>query len=601
MLDIKNKYLKYKEKYLNLKQMIGGGINATYEIMFKPGDEIMLHYVFEDVAYEKIYKIIRLLGKGNYGIVYLIKNNDETDTKEYIFKTGITHYSTASYDEGIKSNLLEKILDKDMLVLFQGKYKSDFLISTYNGTDLLKEFKDKKHLIKDKYASITTQLLELLQTINMNDIFHNDIKLENVTIKGDKVYLIDFGLLSKLKSNMGSLWSMSYNGVIAILEAYRYIKYYDAYYDDDYYDDDYYEVEIFDTLKLFLIDTDIVGFFYCCIELLFLTVDNGNTLLKTLFSTLGISDYSKISLYKLFELFYFILPKPYRTIQILNNNSNYYNDLLPSEKETNIIFSDFPDEHINLFRFMAYIYKKIDDYKLIKNEKQQIWYANFLKIMSACFLPDFNYEKFKIQFNAIVLEFSKLPELPDGSAPTSDYNSLYMKQIADWKRSAQEMLTVIINDGAQLSPDDIINLVKVVDNIPLIFNGLDSGGRMLFSPPDSKNAELLVNRNPFVYKGTTKISFAYAWMRLQSVQEMLTVIINDGAQLSPDEVINTVELYEDIPLIFNGLDSGGRMLFSAPDSEKAKRIVKSKPFVRHPNKFIFKYAYPREDTFSTTR
>ena len=30
MSDLKNKYLKYKQKYLNLKKMIGRGIDAKY-------------------------------------------------------------------------------------------------------------------------------------------------------------------------------------------------------------------------------------------------------------------------------------------------------------------------------------------------------------------------------------------------------------------------------------------------------------------------------------------------------------------------------------------------------------------------------------------
>ena len=400
MSDLKNKYLKYKQKYLNLKQMIGGGIDATYEIT---GDQLTVKFNFEGENRKINYTLNQILGEGGNGIVYLITNNN--NKQQYIFKIGKHPSLMASYIEGTQSNLLEKILDldKDMLVLFQGKSKSDFLISTYNGNDLYEEFKNKPEQIKDKYAIITTQLLDLLHKINRKNIFHNDIKLANVTIKNDKVYLIDFGLLSEKKSNIGSLMSMSYNGVIAFLKDKKY----------NYYSDTY------KTLQKFLKDTDIVGFFYCCIDLLFLTVIDSHYSVRLLYR-LNILNYDKNNLYNLFELFYFILPNSNRNIPKLNEQSRYYNQLLPSEDETNQIFSDFPPEHINLFRFMASIYKRIDHYLIIKNKKQQIWYTKFLKIMSDCFLPDFNYESFELKFNEIVLEFSKLPELPDGSAPAPD-------------------------------------------------------------------------------------------------------------------------------------------------------------------------------------
>jgi hypothetical protein len=96
-----------------------------------------------------------------------------------------------------------------------------------------------------------------------------------------------------------------------------------------------------------------------------------------------------------------------------------YDKKLPSKDTAKSIFGNFPDENTNLFRFMAYIYYKIKLY-LIKNQTQQIWYKDFLKIMSACFLPDFNYDEFKKDFENIVSQFSKLP---DDITPYLDYCS----------------------------------------------------------------------------------------------------------------------------------------------------------------------------------
>jgi hypothetical protein len=164
MLDTKKKYLKYKQKYLNLKKLIGGGINASYKIN---GNILTLtHQVDPYNTTEIEYTILEQLGKGAYGIVYLIEKNGTEDL--YIFKKGIKRNSYDAYIEGRKSNLLEGILDPDMVVLFQGKEDSDFLISTYNGNNLFYEFKLQKEKIKEKYETITTQLLELLHKINRN-------------------------------------------------------------------------------------------------------------------------------------------------------------------------------------------------------------------------------------------------------------------------------------------------------------------------------------------------------------------------------------------------------------------------------------------------
>jgi len=403
MLNYKNKYLKYKQKYVNLKKMIGGGIDAIYKIT---GDQLTLNYAGGNETYTILEKEI---GRGSYGSVSLIQNNKDKDEdeKQYIFKKGIKRSKTESYDEGIKSEMLKDILDDNMLVLFQGKKESDFLISTYNGKDLYKEFKDEYYAeqkIKTKYAVITTQILELLHTINKNDIFHNDIKLANITIKGDNVYLIDFGLLTKESIN-GSLISMSFNGVINTLINYNYLDYEEA----------------FAKLQKFE-NTDIVGFFYCCIDLLFLTVSDkhsySNFLLINLLSFIEGDNQTRLN--NLFVLFYFILPKSKRIIPELDVDKMYteYYDFLPSEEIAKEIFSDFNKDHTNLFRFMAYIYNEIIKLYLIKNKEQKLWYIEFLKIMSACFLPEFNYDEFKIVFNEIVSKFSALPDHID-SVPES--------------------------------------------------------------------------------------------------------------------------------------------------------------------------------------
>ena len=129
-----NKYLKYKQKYINLRNIIGGGIDATYNIV---GYNLSVEYTLNAKKNVLQYKLIKKLGEGGNGTVDLIEKIGDTKNS-YVFKRGITKGSTASYDEGIASDKLKDIIDEDMLVLFQGKNPSDFLIAVYNGNDLEK-------------------------------------------------------------------------------------------------------------------------------------------------------------------------------------------------------------------------------------------------------------------------------------------------------------------------------------------------------------------------------------------------------------------------------------------------------------------------------
>ena len=440
---IQNKYLKYKQKYFNLKKMIGGGINATYTIT---GVQITLRFFDEKTKKEKEIKYTIQEKLSNWyanTIVYKIKKDDD-HTNTFIFKKGIDSDEREIHREGENSNLLKNILDDDMLVLFQGTKQSDFLISTYNGNDLAKEFRNKKQKIKEQYANVTLQLFNLLYKINSRYYFHNDIKLENITFKDNKVYLIDFGLLTKEQSNYGTLVSMSFNGVIASLKKNNYNNYSKKY----------------NKLQLILKNTDMVGFFYCCIDLLFLSLAN-KYLSSYIFDYFKIySAFEDVHMYKLFDLFFFILPESDLKKNILetpdySDYSEYKN--LPSEEEAKSIFGNFPDENTNLFRFMAFIYSKIK-IDLTKNKTQQIWYKDFLKIMSACFLPEFNYDKFETDFKNIVSKFSELPEIQEDGFGSDSISELFNMVSAGVPEPVSEPEPEYV-PGMLQSEIDIINII----------------------------------------------------------------------------------------------------------------------------------------------
>ena len=96
----KLKYLKYKQKYINLKKnLIGGRINNNnlnnnnVQIQFKNKDELLENlenHIFVDEQYSSNYEN-KIWDNNNQGkfikfnIDFKIKNNSETDNKNIIF------------------------------------------------------------------------------------------------------------------------------------------------------------------------------------------------------------------------------------------------------------------------------------------------------------------------------------------------------------------------------------------------------------------------------------------------------------------------------------------------------------------------------------
>jgi hypothetical protein len=72
-----------------------------------------------------------------------------------------------------------------------------------------------------------------------------------------------------------------------------------------------------------------------------------------------------------------------------------------------------------------------------------------------------------------------------------------------------EVDVVLDIEKDQPSIEDVINVVELIEDIPLIFSEFDPKGRMVFSTPDSKKAEFLVNLRTLDLHGFGKLTFVY--------------------------------------------------------------------------------------------
>ncbi|EKQ57657.1 MULTISPECIES: serine/threonine protein kinase [Clostridium] len=141
------------------------------------------------------YKIIRLIGEGRFGVCYLVDFNG----KEYVLKVIKSKAIKKSgnkiiFEEEILSiinyPLIPKIVDTikdDKIYAYILEYKRGKTIE-----DMI--FGDKHIFTPDEIFNIGIKVIEIIKYLHERNIVHRDIRVPNVIINGDEVYLIDFGL-----------------------------------------------------------------------------------------------------------------------------------------------------------------------------------------------------------------------------------------------------------------------------------------------------------------------------------------------------------------------------------------------------------------------
>lgn len=141
------------------------------------------------------YKVIRLIGEGRFGICYLIN----LDGKQYILKEIKPKAIKKSgnkiiFEEKILSHIdhpsIPKIVDTiktDNMYAYILEYKSGKTIE-----DIL--FGDNHIFTSAEIYKVGIKLIDIIKYLHERNIIHRDIRVPNVIINEEDVYLIDFGL-----------------------------------------------------------------------------------------------------------------------------------------------------------------------------------------------------------------------------------------------------------------------------------------------------------------------------------------------------------------------------------------------------------------------
>ena len=154
---------------------------------------------------EKGYKILKKLGEGGFGIVYLV----EKDKKQYALKQSkikLTEKEIEQYKNMI--NILSKINNEYLIKYYETFMENDTfnILMEYAGEKNLKQFiqdyKNKNELIDEKIIKdIIIQICKGLKVIHDNNMIHRDLTPDNIFIdQNNKIKIGDFGV-SKILTN----------------------------------------------------------------------------------------------------------------------------------------------------------------------------------------------------------------------------------------------------------------------------------------------------------------------------------------------------------------------------------------------------------------
>ena len=146
------------------------------------------------------YLITKELGKGSYALVKLAvhkKTKNKYAIKIYSKQTLIDPQKRNTVKNEI--NILKQIDNESIMKLYEviDTPSNLYLVLEYiNGVNLLEIIKNEKyHFIKEKRAkNIFSQIVKGIYYCHKKNIFHRDIKLENILVlKNDTIKIIDFG------------------------------------------------------------------------------------------------------------------------------------------------------------------------------------------------------------------------------------------------------------------------------------------------------------------------------------------------------------------------------------------------------------------------
>ena len=184
----------------------------SYEIIYHKDKNVIInwfnflkkHCIL--LKFSKKFKTIKVLGKGNFAKVYLVKNIE--DENEYAVK--VFNKKNVLKDKNEKLSLLneikimravEHVRILKLMELYEGESHIYLLQKLCKGSNLLDHLIEKGYQPELKSLTILMQILEGLSYLHNNNIIHRDMKPDNILFQNNKsidIVIVDLGFATYL-------------------------------------------------------------------------------------------------------------------------------------------------------------------------------------------------------------------------------------------------------------------------------------------------------------------------------------------------------------------------------------------------------------------
>lgn len=140
------------------------------------------------------FKILKTIGEGKYGICYLIADGKNLRILKQLKKKMLHEDPLKAHYEGDILKSLKHEAIPELIRKIENKHFSGYVLEYKQGITLEAAVFEQRHVFtRAEIYNIGKQLINILIYMHGKGVVHRDIRLPNVLLNDNRIYLVDFG------------------------------------------------------------------------------------------------------------------------------------------------------------------------------------------------------------------------------------------------------------------------------------------------------------------------------------------------------------------------------------------------------------------------